>query len=309
MCKKLKKTSSGLILKLSYYFPLFWSTKPKKPTRGYTGTAVKKKYTEINDLFVAKLSGITDLPNEEFPHHLAEFQQNSGRVVRKVKQLQNKFVAAVRAGRRSGGGRQVFKFYELCQNVFGGNAAADEIPGGVETNNVSIGTANEKMEMKDDVKADVLDTETAVQPCEKSSLDSPTPTKRRNLLSDLRDQKLKKRMSNDQQMINIALRELALQEQLIKKISEGESQQASAIKSLSESMTAIGQSLSEGFKNIASAMASQSSVVYQQHPVVSSRVWSPPYRQSHSMPYRLSPKFYSSNEFVDNEDLLTGLNN
>ena len=74
-------------------------------------------------------------------------------------------------------------------------------------------------------------------------------------------------------------------------------------------MTAIGQFLSEEFKNIASAMASQSSVVYQQHPVVSSRVPSPPYRQSHSMPYRLSPKFYSSNEFVDNEDLLTGLNN
>ena len=42
MCKKVKKTSSGLILKLSYYFPLFWSTKPKKPTRGYTGTAVKR---------------------------------------------------------------------------------------------------------------------------------------------------------------------------------------------------------------------------------------------------------------------------
>ena len=147
------------------------------------------------------------------------------------------------------------------------------------------------MEMKDDVKADVLDTETAVQPSEKSSLDSPTPTKRRNLLSDLRDQKLNKKMSNDQQMINIAQKELALQEQLIKKISEGESQQASAIKSLSESITAIGQSLSEGFKNIASAMVSQSSVVYQQHPVVSSRVRSPPYRQSHSMPYRLSPKF------------------
>ena len=96
------------------------------------------------------------------------------------------------------------------------------------------------MEMKDDVKADVLDTETAVQPSEKSSLDSPTPTKRRNLLSDLRDQKLNKKMSNDQQMINIAQKELALQEQLIKKISEGESQQASAIKSLSESITAIG---------------------------------------------------------------------
>ena len=142
--------------------------------------------------------------------------------------------------------------------MFGGSTSADEILGGVETNNVSIVTANEKM--KDDVKPDVLDTETAVQPSEKSSLDSPTPTKRCNLLSDLRDQKLKK-MSNDQQNINIAQKELALQEQLIKKISEGESKQASAIKSLSESMTAIGQSLSEGFKNIASAMASQSSVV------------------------------------------------
>ena len=193
---------------------IIFEYKTEKTNEGLYWDSCKKKYTEINDLFVAKLSGITDLPNEEFSHHLAEFQQNSGQVVRKVEQLQNKFVAAVRAGRRSGGGRQVFKCYELCQNVFGGSTSADEILGGVETNNVSIGTANEKM--KDDVKPDVLDTETAVQPSEKSSLDSPTPTKRCNLLSDLRDQKLKK-MSNDQQMINIAQKELALQEQLIKK--------------------------------------------------------------------------------------------
>ena len=67
---------------------------------------------------------------------------------------------------------------------------------------------------------------------------------------------------------------------MIKNISEGESQQAcSAIKWLSESITSF---ILQKFKNIGFATTCLSSMVYQ-HPVVSSRVRSSPYRQSHCM--------------------------
>lgn len=41
----------------------------------------------------------------------------------------------MRAGEKSGERRQVFKFYNLCQDVFGGNVAAEQIPGVIETIN------------------------------------------------------------------------------------------------------------------------------------------------------------------------------
>ena len=58
------------------------------------------------------------------------------------------------------------------------------------------------------------------------------PSKRRHLISDLRNLKLKKKITTDQQMINIAQKELFLQEQMMNKLSESEIQQAKAIKSL-----------------------------------------------------------------------------
>ena len=45
---------------------IIFEYKTEKTNEGLYWDSCKKKYTEINDLFVAKLSRITDLPNEEF---------------------------------------------------------------------------------------------------------------------------------------------------------------------------------------------------------------------------------------------------
>ena len=166
-------------------------------------------------------------------HESAEFLQNPTRLARKVKQLRTKYAAAVRAGKRSGGGRHVYTFYEQCQAVFGGNAAADEIPGGIETNHGSFGAVSSTMAEKE-IMVESLE-QTATTPCNGGSLgdeftlENSEPTKRRHLIANLRDQKLKKKITNDQQMINIALKKLVLQEQMIKKICESNNQQANAI--------------------------------------------------------------------------------
>ena len=87
---------------------------------------------------------------------------------------------------------------------------------------------------------------------------------------------------------------------MIKKICERDHQQTNAIKTLSESITSIGQSVSEGFKSIATVIASQNQVA-QQHPAISSRFHVPPYQRNHTS--------YASAEFGlnnINEDPLSG---
>ena len=188
--------------------------------------------------------------------------------------------------------------------MFGGNAAADEIPGRIETNHGSFGAVRSTMAEKEIMVENLQ--QTATTSCNGGSLgdeftsENLQPSKRRHLIANLRDQKLKKKITNDQQMINIAQKELVLQEQMIKKIRESDNQQANAIKTLSESNTSIGQSLSEGFKSIATVIASQNQVA-QQHPDISSRFHVPPYQRNHTS--------YASAEFGlnnINEDPLSG---
>ena len=68
-------------------------------------------------------------------------------------------------------------------------------------------------------------------------------------------------------MINIAQKELVLQEQMMNKLSESEIQQDKAIKSLSVSVNSIGQSLSEGFRSIAAVMAQSQRALRNSHPM------------------------------------------
>ena len=65
-------------------------------------------------MFAEKLLFMEGTPNDEYRHESAEFLQNPTRLARKVKQSRTKYFAAVRTGKRSGGGRHVYTFYEQC---------------------------------------------------------------------------------------------------------------------------------------------------------------------------------------------------
>ena len=184
--------------------------KTRKTNEGVYWDSCKNKYSELNKMFVEKLMLIDQTKaKDDYPHEVIEFVKNPARLSRKIKQLRNKFATAVRAGKRSGGGRQVFKFYELCQDVFGGNAAAEQIPGGIETNHRGPEPIGGAMVSQENVEPS--EQENTVLECDENcsgdELFVPAkaqPSKRRHLISDLRNLKLKKKITTDQQMINIA---------------------------------------------------------------------------------------------------------
>lgn len=57
-----------------------------------------------------------------------------------------------------------------------------------------------------------------------------TAYQRHHLINDLKEQTLKKKFTTDQQMLNIAQKDLVLPEQMINRINESDIQQVKAIK-------------------------------------------------------------------------------
>ena len=92
--------------------------------------SVKTKYEDFFELLVAGISeeGTTfkNYPekNEEIKlQHLAA----------KLKAIRARYRQAVDSGRRSGHGRVVMIYYELCEELWGVRPATDQIIGGIET--------------------------------------------------------------------------------------------------------------------------------------------------------------------------------
>ena len=50
-------------------------------------------------------------------------------------------VQAIDSGRKSGHGRVVLLYFELCQSIWGGSPATEQIEGGVESANIGSSTA------------------------------------------------------------------------------------------------------------------------------------------------------------------------
>ena len=95
--------------------------------------SVKSKYVDIFELFKGELPDDDqerDLLND-FPHKKAEVTKQV--VTSKLKAIRLKYRQAVDSGRRSGHGRAVLIFYELCENVWGGSPATEQIEGGLES--------------------------------------------------------------------------------------------------------------------------------------------------------------------------------
>ena len=75
--------------------------------------------------------------SKEYPEDLEKFPNKSTitkeRITAKLKSIRNGFKKAAAGGRKSGGGRVVFVFYDLFENLWGGSPAVTSFSFGVET--------------------------------------------------------------------------------------------------------------------------------------------------------------------------------
>lgn len=55
------------------------------------------------------------------------------RVSAKIKSIRGNFKKAVDSGKKSGGGRIIFTFYDICESIWGGSPAVRSISNGIDT--------------------------------------------------------------------------------------------------------------------------------------------------------------------------------
>ncbi|KAK1897297.1 hypothetical protein KUDE01_016830, partial [Dissostichus eleginoides] len=89
----------------------------------------KLKYSNIEDLFQEQYPR-TDT-GKDFPHGVGAITK--AQLAAKLKQIRMKYRHAVDTKRRSGQGRVVHMFFELCEEVWGGSPATHTLSSGMET--------------------------------------------------------------------------------------------------------------------------------------------------------------------------------
>ena len=103
-----------------------------KEMDGVDWESVKTKYADLRENFIERYP--TEDSANDFPHQndpAAAFTKE--RLVSKVKLIRQKYKVALDSGRRSGGGRVVAQFYDICSKTWGGSPAAESVVGGMDT--------------------------------------------------------------------------------------------------------------------------------------------------------------------------------
>ena len=271
--------------------------KTKKAAECVDWESVKSKYSDIHKEFLAALPADNGEDSfNEFPHNKEQITKQV--VASKLKAVRVKFRQAVDSGRRSGHGRVVLLYYELCEQVWGGSPATEQLEGGLESADLGNDTtrmANSSSNTQDDSQVetqdfgnnlgDVNDSDRDVDNSEdngdvsrsnddnEQSLatqqDSSSVNhdgeacvskvqKRRQFLDgkldNYRQEKLKRKVPLDAQLLSCAQEELAVKKRLVEQIGQMDKQYAENMTRMSQSMEKLSGSIAEGFSLLKTVM-------------------------------------------------------
>eukprot|EP00112_Aurelia_sp_Birch-Aquarium-sp1_P018810 Seg4545.3 transcript_id=Seg4545.3/GoldUCD/mRNA.D3Y31 product="hypothetical protein" protein_id=Seg4545.3/GoldUCD/D3Y31 len=195
---------------------------------------IKSKYDKIRGLFRERYPKVNNNEceiDEEFPKSLPLDTITKERIAAKVKNLRKNYKKAVDLGKRSGGGRIVMTYYDLCNDIWAGAPATRSIEGGIDSSIPAF--SNEESQFDgpcESSDATTLDTEENSGEESSSSADTAlipkTPKnvvqqsgrreKIEKFLSDQRERKMAPKISIESQQLNCLKEDLALK----RKVSE-----------------------------------------------------------------------------------------
>ena len=145
----------------------------------------------------------------------------------KLKAIRLKFRKAVNEGRKSGNGRVVFIYYELCEKIWGGSPATEQLDSGLETADI-MSSANRPEAAISEDRSERDDLEQEAEENEDSAQSEPPSKKRREyldgVLSGYKEKKLTKKMSLDDKLFHCAQQELDIKKTLVDKLEQMDKQ-------------------------------------------------------------------------------------
>ncbi|KAL2093098.1 hypothetical protein ACEWY4_010410 [Coilia grayii] len=163
---------------------------------------------------------------KDFPHDPSSITKIQ--IAAKLKAVRNKYRHDVDAGRRSGHGRVVLIFFELCTEIWGGSPAMTALPSGFET-------------------GDLLDNQSTSANSPNSPSCSGLVKERRDLLqarlNNHRGDRLKRKTPTDPAV----LEDLRLKQRMVEIMEEEGKKYSKNMETTSENMSELIHTIREGF--------------------------------------------------------------
>ena len=104
-----------------------------KAESDYEGVNWESKRTKNEQIKSKFCEQYPEVEDEKFPRCKDLDSITKERVSAKLKSIRTNFKKAVDTGKRSGGGRIIFTFYELCERIWSGCPAVNSISHGIDT--------------------------------------------------------------------------------------------------------------------------------------------------------------------------------
>lgn len=230
----------------------------------------------------SKYEQIFDLMMKEYPSANNENYQNrdslnKDRITANLKSIWTGFKKAADAGRKSGGGRVIFTFYDLCVNLWGGSPAVTSLPFGVDTSGQNDNDESEEdeplsptyspqteasrenllsdeQEESIDVERDETHSDAEIKQNEnvtsgkdelkkinKAATEGRHEVK--NMLKNRKNKKMASKLSTDAQLLKISRDNLTFKKELLEKIDQGDKEFRAGFTELN--MSTIGTAIQE----------------------------------------------------------------
>ena len=259
-----------------------------KATCEYEGIcweSVKAKYQKIMEIYVERYPSASETNIVEFPRAGTSELLTKERIAAKLKRIRSGYKKAVDSGRRSGGGRVVLTFFDLCERVWGGSPAVESIDNGIDSSalaehtqdgstqrqnsispvpSVTVTQSDNSLFNNDDeseVSADIpllpgeSDEEDAVtQQATTSCSSKDRRDKIAKFLKDRKDAKMTKKLNCETQMLNCAKEDLGLKRKIAVDMEKSDNEMSEAMTKVNKTMESIGDSIKHGFALMAEVM-------------------------------------------------------
>lgn len=233
--------------------------------------SVQKKYSDILDRFKNELEKASGSSGKDYPHKREEITKQC--LTNKLKSIRLKYRQAVDTGKRSGHGRVVLLYYELCESIWGGSPATQQLASGLESGDITA-----TLEAHGD--ADIATT-SSEGPADASGLegdvsenDSLTESQslsvkqRRNLLDNKlnnhKQEKLKRKLPKDGQLLEYAKEDIEMKKRLMNHIEKMEERYQDNMAKMSANMEKLSDSIGAGFSVLQGLLVPQHNLLAQQ---------------------------------------------
>ena len=181
---------------------------------------------------------------KDYPHKKKDIEKQT--VTTKLKAIRMKYRQAIDSGRRSGHGRVVLLYFEVCEKIWGGSPATDKMQGGIETTDLGDTSAIQHecdipipQNSEADIEQDAEPSTSTIVQQRRALLD--------NRLSQYKQAKLKRKLPLDVQLLGCAREELEVKKRLVEQLDQMDKQHTEQVEKLSDNMDKLTNSLADGF--------------------------------------------------------------